>query len=68
VTKNEVSNAMTKAETDTQKIRQLEESLKRVRDDLDEYMKVQKVLVLVCGISQEVLEHAHDLVRNAKAS
>lgn len=66
MTKNEIVNNMTKAEADAQKIRQLEESLKRCRDDLQEYMLAEKVMIAAGKISEATVRQAHELVQNLK--
>lgn len=57
---------MTKAEEDAQKIRQLEEALKRCREDLQEYLTAEKVMIAAGKVSQATVEQAHEIVRNIK--
>jgi hypothetical protein len=60
---NELVDKMAKAETDAQRIRQLEEALKRARKDLDEYLATEEVLVASGLVSKSKVEQAHELVR-----
>jgi hypothetical protein len=57
---------MTKGEADSQKIRQLEVALKAARDDLQEYITAEKVMIAAGKVSQATVEQAHELVRNLK--
>lgn len=62
----ELVREMTKAEGDAQKIRQLEAALKRARDDLDEYILAEKVMVAAGKISEATVRQAHEIVQNIK--
>lgn len=56
--------SMTKAEADAQKIRQLEEALKRCREDLQEYITAEKVMVAAGKVSEATVRQAHEIVQN----
>lgn len=60
----EVIQEMTKAEADAQRIRQLEENLKRAHDEILEYVCVEQVLMAARKINEETFRQAHELVRN----
>lgn len=64
--KNAVVNEMTKAEADAQKIRQLEEALKRAREDLQEYITTEKVMIAAGKVSEATVRSAHEIVSNLK--
>lgn len=66
MTKNAVVNQMTKAEEDASKIRQLESGLKQCRDDLQEYILAERVMIAAGKVGQATVEQAHELVRNLK--
>lgn len=57
---------MTKAEDDAQKIRRLEVALKQARDDLQEYITAEKVMIAAGKVSEATVAQAHELVRNLK--
>jgi hypothetical protein len=57
---------LTKAESDGQKIRQLEEALKRAREDLQEYIMAEKVMIAAGKISEATVRGAHEIVSNLK--
>lgn len=58
--------SMTKAEADAQQILQLQENLKRCREDLTEYITAEKVMIAAGKVSQATVEQAHEIVRNIK--
>lgn len=66
MTKNEIVNNMTRAEADAQQIRQLQENLKRAREDLQEYITAEKVMIAAGKVSEATVNQAHELVRNLK--
>lgn len=55
---------MTKAESDAQKIRQLEEALKRARDELHEYMLAERVMIAAGKVTEATARQAHEIVQN----
>jgi hypothetical protein len=57
---------MTRAETDAQQIRQLQENLKRVREDLQEYITAEKVMIAAGKVSEATVRSAHEIVSNLK--
>lgn len=57
---------MTHAEADAQKIRQLEEALKRAREDLQEYITAEKVMIAAGKVSEATVRSAHEIVSNLK--
>ena len=61
-----IVSQMTKAETDAQKIRQLEEALKRAREDLQEFITAEKVMIAAGKISEATVRQAHEIVQNLK--
>jgi adenylosuccinate lyase len=58
--------SLTKAEADAQQIRQLQENLKRCREDLQEYIMAEKVMIAAGKVGEATVEQAHELVRNIK--
>jgi hypothetical protein len=58
---------VTKAESDAQKIRQLEEQLKRRDAELLEYIRAEEVLIAAGAVSKQKVEQAHDIVRGLTA-
>jgi hypothetical protein len=61
-----VVTQMTKAETDAQKIRQLEEALKRCREDLHEFITAEKVMIAAGKVSEATVRQVHEIVQNIK--
>ena len=57
---------MTRAEADAQQIRQLQENLKRVREDLQEYITAEKVMIAAGKVSEATVRSAHEIVSNLK--
>lgn len=57
---------LTKAEQDAQKIRQLEEQIKRQSQELMEYRNAEDVLIAAGLVSKHKIEQAHEIVRNLK--
>ncbi len=57
---------MTRAETDAQQIRQLQENLKRAREDLQEYITAEKVMIAAGKVSEATVRSAHEIVSNLK--
>lgn len=57
---------MTRAETDAQQIRQLKENLKRAREDLQEYITAEKVMIAAGKVSEATVRSAHEIVSNLK--
>ena len=60
---NFVVAKMTKAEDDAQKIRQLEEQIKRRDTELREYIRAEEVMIAAGIVSKQKVEQAHDIVR-----
>lgn len=55
---------MTKAESDAQKIRQLEEALKRAREEVNEYILAERVMIAAGKVSEATARQAHEIVQN----
>ncbi len=52
--------------SEVDRIRQLEVQLKQARDDLQEYITVEKVMIAAGKVGEATVEQAHQLVRNLK--
>ena len=57
---------LTKAESDGQKIRQLEEALKQARENLQEWITAEKVMIAAGKVSEATVRSAHEIVSNLK--
>lgn len=58
-----VVQEMTKAESDAQRIRQLEVRVKHLEAEILEYIRAEAVLVAARKIDEDTIKQAHDLVR-----
>ena len=59
-----IISSLTKAEQDAQTIRQRDEQIKRLQAELDEYIKVEKIMIAARLINEQKFLEAHDLVRS----
>ena len=54
---------MTRAEKDAQTIRQRDEQIQRLQKELQEYIRVQEVLIAARVVGEERFRQAHELVQ-----
>lgn len=59
-----VLTQMTTAEVYEQKIRQLEEMLKRREAELLEYVRAEKVMIAAGKVCEDAVRQAHDFAKN----
>lgn len=62
---NQILDKMTKAETDAKKIRDLEDSVNRLRAEVLEFIRAEEVLIAAGLLTKVKVEQAHDIVRQA---
>lgn len=59
----QIISSMTRAEQDTQSIRQRDEQIKRLTAEVREYIAAEHVLVAAGLISEDKVKQAHEIVQ-----
>lgn len=59
----ELVDAMARSNDESQKVRQLQDQIARQVKELNEYYRVQEVLIAAGYVTKDKIDQAHDIVR-----
>lgn len=63
---DKIVRQMESKQTEADRIRQLEVALRQAREDLQEYITAEKVMIAAGKVGEAPVAQAHELVRNLK--